>query len=164
MDTQEGLSFDEVHLAPVWADFPTVPTLPDHRFSSIAINEGTGHCWLGHLDGKVEFVDMLWWCHENYLTCPHWDDETSEQHGSVCTCSMKPIEPEQALSASDERGAVTNVVAVGGFEAVVAFSNGSVVLLELGTGLVLAKTRDFVGHVNEGTRDNDGGNNHATSR
>lgn len=144
-------SIREFHLAPFGLSFTKVPSPPGHRFSKIAINDTTGFCWLGKLDGTVEFLDIIDWIEANFCSCPGIEDESLD-HDLFCDCNVEAIKPVEMVSTLHGLGAVTNLVAVGEREVVVAFADGTVALLEASKSRTINHIRDFYDHVNEGSR------------
>lgn len=148
-----------LNLSPLSLSFPRLPQPEKHSFSHIAINEDTGYCWLGHVDGSIEYFDALKWIDDNMMTCPRFEEDSFEDqdgHEGYCPCSVKTINPRQVESPKKSRGAVTNLIAVGRHEVVAAFSNGAIMLLQRavkkGGKNIIVRSRKFVGHVNEGRR------------
>lgn len=148
----QGLSWaiKEFHLAPFGLSFPNVPVPPEHKFTRIAVNQESGFCWMGRADGTVEFLDVIDWIERNFVTCPAVDDDNLD-HEPFCPCNVRPIEPVEV--SSDNLGAVTNLVSVGQREVVAAFASGSIFLIEADKDRLVGETRQYLGHVNDGSLD-----------
>lgn len=137
-----GSWLGSIHWAPSGKTVRRISPPHDDEHCAAAISEGTGYCWTGYSDGRIELFDPSAYSFEVITQRP----SPNNVH------SARGILPDfqVVLTASETRGWVTSLVTAGPVEVVATFSKGVMLLLRATSPRTIEIVREFVGFVNEG--------------